>query len=180
MRSSSPPAGKLSLRDITLLPLFGALIFAIKLALASIPNVQLNAVLIILCTVFFGWKALFSVGIYVMLEGLIFGFSVYWFGYLYAWPLLVIIAMALRANRSALIWAVTAAVFGLGFGPLMYLIYFAVNGGWEMFLTMWVVGLPYDLVHCGSNFISTLILYPPLYQVMAHYLGVPPCHSGQT
>ena len=173
MKSSSPPAGKLSVRELTLLPLMGALIFAAKEALYALPNININAVLIILCAIFFGWKGMFSVGIYVMLEGLVNGFSIWWFGYLYTWPLVLAAAMTLRSCRSALIWAVFAAVYGLLFGPLMYLEYFAINGGWEMFLTMWVSGIPYDLAHCGGNFVLTLVLFQPLYRVMTHFLGDP-------
>ena len=146
MRSSSPSAGKLSVREIALLPLMGALIFAAKEALYALPNINLNAVLIILCAVFFGWKGMFSVGIYVMLEGLVNGFHIWWFGYLYTWPLLLAVAM---------------------------LEYFAINGGWEMFLAMWVNGIPFDLAHCGGNFVLTLVLFQPLYRVMAHFLGDP-------
>ena len=64
MRSPSRPAGKLSAREICILALMGALIFAEKVAFSAIPNVNLNAVLIILTTVFFGWRALCSVLIY--------------------------------------------------------------------------------------------------------------------
>lgn len=153
--------------------MMGALMFGSKLALASLPNIHLNAVLIILCAVFFGWKGLFSVGIYVMLEGLIFGFGIYWFGYLVVWPLLLFIATAMRGCRSALVWASVAGVYGLLFGPLMYLEFFLINGGWEMFFAMWVSGIHFDLLHCGGNFVMTLVLFQPLYKVMAHFLGEP-------
>ena len=143
-----------------------ALIFGSKVALASLPNININSVLIILTVVFFGWKALYTVYIYVLLEGLIFGFSVWWVGYLYIWAVLVVAAMILRKNDSALIWAVAAGVFGLVFGPLMYLEWFAINGGWEGFFAMWVAGIPYDLAHCAGNFAFTLVLYRPLHRVM--------------
>lgn len=155
------------------LTMLGALIFAAKEALYALPNVNLNAVFIILATVFFGWRALYSVAIYVLLEGLINnanGFMLWWIGYLYVWPLLVCVAMLFRKNDSVIVWAVIAAVYGLVFGPLMYLEYFAINGGWEMFFTMWVSGIPFDLIHCGSNFVTTLVLYKPLYAVMKRFL----------
>lgn len=143
-----------------------ALIFASKVALAALPNINLNSLLIILTVVFFGWKSLYTVYVYVMLEGLVFGFSIWWFGYLYVWAILVVVAMLLRKNDSAVIWAVIAGLYGLIFGPLMYLEYFAINGGWEMFFAMWVSGIPYDLAHCGGNFVFTLVLYRPLHKVM--------------
>ena len=62
------PSAKLSVRELCILSLLAALIFAIKVALASLPNINLNAVLIILTTVYFGWKALYVVGVYVLLE----------------------------------------------------------------------------------------------------------------
>ena len=155
----------------------GALIFAEKVAFSAIPNVNLNAVLIILTTVFFGWRALCSVLIYIMLEGLVYGGNsifLWWFSYLYIWPLLVAVGMLFRKNDSAVIWAVIAAVYGLAFGPLMYLTYFAVNGAWKGFFAMWVAGIPFDLAHCASNFVFTLVLYKPLYRVMEKFLGTPP------
>ena len=166
MRPRLPSAGKLSVRELCILSLMAALIFGTKVALASIPNINLNAVLIILTVVFFGWKALYTVYVYVLLEGLVFGFTVWWVGYLYVWAILVVVAMLFRKNDSALLWAVIAGIFGLCFGLMMYVEWFAINGGWKGFFAMWVAGIPYDLTHCVGNFVSTLVLYRPLYRVM--------------
>ena len=117
--SSPTPSGKLTVRELCILAFFAALMFSVKTALASIPNVNLNALLIILPAVYFGWRALYAVGVYILLEGLIFGFSIWWFSYLYIWPVLVVLAMLFRRNESALVWAVLAGVYGLLFGPLM-------------------------------------------------------------
>ena len=163
------PSAKLSVRDLCVLSIIAALIFASKVALSPLPNINLNAVLIILTTVYYGWKALYAVGVYVMLEGLIYGFSIWWISYLYIWPLLVVIVMMARKNQSPLIWAVIAGVYGLLFGPLMYLGYFAVLGGWRGFLAMWIAGIPYDLTHAISNFITVLILYNPLSKILDRY-----------
>ena len=177
MSSPSSQAGKFSALEITVLSLMGALIFAAKFALASLPNININAVLIILTAVFFGWKALYSVGIYVMLEGLIFGFQIWWVSYVFIWPLLVVVAVLLRRNRSALLWAVVAGFWGLAFGPLMYVPYFCIMGGWKGYFAMWIAGIPYDLIHAAGNFVLTLVLYPPLYRVMDKLLDH---HMNQT
>ena len=171
MRPSSRPAGNLTARELCLLSLLAALLFATKFALASLPNINLNALLIILTVVFFGWRALYAVYVYVLLEGLVFGFSVWWFGYLYVWAILVFAAMPLRRNESPLIWAAVAGIFGLCFGPLMYLEYFAIMGGWEGFFAMWIAGIPYDLLHGVSNFVTVLVLYRPLHAVFVRLLG---------
>ena len=151
--------------------MMGALMFASKAALAAIPNVNFNAVLIILAVVYFGWKAMYMIAVYVMLEGLIFGISVWWFSYLYAWPAVTAFLCLFRKNRSPLIWATLAGLYGLLFGPLMYIGYFTING-WHMVFAMWVAGIPYDLTHCVSNFILTLVLYRPLYRVMEWFVPV--------
>lgn len=144
--------------------------FALKMALSSLPNINLNALILILVTVFFGWKALYTVCVYVLLEGLMFGFGVWWVSYLIVWPLLVVLAMAVRKTASPLLWAVFAGLFGLAFGPMMYVIFFTVTGGWEGFLPMWIAGIPYDLVHAVSNFLTVLILFRPLSKVFSRFV----------
>ena len=158
--------GRLSVRELCYLALIAAMIFSVKVALSSLPNINLNALLIILTTVFFGWKAMYAVGVYVLLEGLVYGFHVWWVCYLYIWPLLVVIAILFRRNTSPVIWAVIAGIYGLLFGPLMYIGYFLIVGGWKGYFAMWVAGIPYDLTHCIGNFVLTLALYRPLYAVM--------------
>ena len=144
--------------------------FAVKMALSSLPNINLNALILILVTVFFGWKALYTVCVYVLLEGLMFGFGVWWVSYLIVWPLLVVLAMAVRKTASPLLWAVLAGLFGLAFGPMMYVIFFTVTGGWEGFLPMWIAGIPYDLIHAVSNFLTVLILFRPLEKVFSRFV----------
>lgn len=147
----------------------GALIFATKFALSGIPNVNLNTLLIILCVVFFGWKTLYAVFVYVLLEGLVFGFSLWWFSYIYAWPVVSAVVMIFRKNESVLLWAVIGALCGLCFGPLMYILYLTVTG-WQTAVAMWIAGIPYDLIHCVSNFVLILLLYKPLYTVFQRFL----------
>ena len=171
--NSPTPSGKLTLRSLCALSILAALLFSTKVALASLPNVNLNALIIILTTVFFGWNALYTVAVYILLEGVFFGFHIWWICYLYIWPLLVVAVMALRRNHSPLIWAVFAGVYGLLFGPLMYLGYFAILGGWRGYPAMWIAGIPYDLTHAVSNFFTVLVLYKPLSLVMARFFPAP-------
>lgn len=152
---------KLSARDICALALIAALMEGAKIALASLPNIHINAVLIILAAVFFGWKAMYSVGVYIMLEGIVFGFGIWWISYLYVWPPLCAVCVLMRRNDSALIWAVAAAIHGLLFGALCSLPYFFI-GGWQMAFSYWVGGITFDLAHCAGNFVLTLALYRPL------------------
>lgn len=112
MSSRSKRAGKLAARDAAELGLMSALMVATQFALSFIPNVHLTAVLIVVTAVVFGWSAMYSVLVYVMLEGLMYGFGVWWVSYLYAWPLLCAVAVVLRKNDlPSLLWAaVTGAM----------------------------------------------------------------------
>ena len=51
----------------------------------------------------------------------------------------------------------------------MYLGYFTIMGGWNGFPAMWIAGIPYDLLHAISNFITVLLLFRPLSKVMDRY-----------
>lgn len=163
LSSCSKPSAPL--RDLSLLGLMGALMFALQLALSSLPNIHVTALLIILTAVFFSWNCLFSVAVFIMLEGLVWGFGLWWACYWYLWPALAIPAILLRRNRSAFLWAVLAGLHGLFFGALCSLPYLLI-GGWQAAFSMWISGLGFDLVHCAGNFVLTLTLFKPLYHTM--------------
>ena len=152
---------KPSLRELCILSLLGALMLALQVAASALPNIHFTAPIIIITAVFFGWKSLYAIIVFIMLEGLVWGFGLWWACYWYLWPALAIPAILLRQNRSALVWAIVAAIHGLLFGALYALIYYFV-GGWEMVLAKWISGIPFDLAHCAGNFIITLLLFTPL------------------
>jgi len=160
---------KLSVRELVLLALIGALMFGSKVALSALPNIHLNAVLILLAVMVFGKRSFYSVFVYVMLEGLIYGFGIWFISYLYAWPLLVLAALPLRKNRSYVLWAMLAGVHGLLFGAMCSIPYIFIQG-LPGAITWWVSGLLYDVIHCVSNFVLTLILLKPLYQAVSKLL----------
>ena len=144
-----------------LLAFMAALMVASQVALAALPNIHIVALLIIITALCFSWRALFSVAIFVLLEGLIYGFGIWWISYIYIWSLLVPVAILFRNNDSAIFWAVIAGLHGLFFGALTAIPYLFI-GGWEMAASYWVAGIPFDLVHCAGNFTVTLILIKPL------------------
>lgn len=147
---------KLSLRDMCFLALMGALMLASQVAMAALPNIHIVALLIIITTLCFSWRALF-----VLLEGLIYGFGIWWISYLYAWPLLVPIVIFFRKSDSALLWAVIAGAHGLFFGAMTAIPYLFISGR-EAAVSYWISGIPFDLLHCAGNFAVTLILLNPL------------------
>jgi energy-coupling factor transport system substrate-specific component len=142
---------------------------ALQVAASGLPNIHFTAVLMIVSAVFFGWKSLYAIAVFIMLEGLVWGFGLWWACYWYLWPSLAIPAIIMRRNRSAFIWAFVAAIHGLLFGLLYALAYYFV-GGFEMVLAKWVSGIPFDLAHCAGNFVLTLLLFEPLYKAFSKAL----------
>lgn len=162
--SAGKSAGVKRLREMIVLALFSAIMVATQVAMAALPNIHLIAVLIIISAMLFGWKCLYSIYLFVLLEGLIYGFTMWVINYLYVWPILAVIAVLCRKNRSRIFWAAVAGVFGLLFGALCSIPYF-LTGGWAAGFSYWVSGIPFDLIHCVSNAVLTFILVIPLYNL---------------
>lgn len=158
MRSTSSH-GKL--RDLIALSLLAALAFGCKVAFSALPNIHLTAVLLLLCVIGFGWRAMYASAVYILLEGLVYGFGIWWISYLYCWPLLILLGLAVRRYHSYVLYAVAGCISGLSFGALCALPYLFLSG-WEFTLTWWLAGIPYDLIHGVSNLILCLILLKPL------------------
>ncbi|PWM38863.1 MAG: hypothetical protein DBX52_06075 [Clostridiales bacterium] len=164
-----PTPSVINLRELTALAVFAAMMIALQVALAGLPNIELVTLLVILAACRLGWKALLSVFAFIVAEGLLYGFGIWWFNYLYIWPLLVALVMPLRKWSHPVLWAIVAGLFGLLFGTLCSIPYFITGGPGAGFGYI-VSGIPFDLVHCAGNFVSVLILFYPLDQVLKKYL----------
>lgn len=156
--------------DVALVALMVAVIEVFKFTMMGLPNIELTSFWLILFSKNFGKKVYFVVPVFTVIEGVIFGFNLWWISYLYVWPLLVFITRIFRKNDSALIWATVSAVFGLSFGALCAIPY-AFTGtdlqsGLSIAFSWWVAGIPWDILHCIGNFVLTLLLYKPLSDVM--------------
>ncbi len=163
MRSPSRWAIKFSAktRDIALAAAFGALLFVAQVALAFLPNIEVVSILVIVFTLTFGRSVIPMLGVFVLLEGLVYGFGIWWFSYLYLWPILAGISWLCRKVKGVFAWALISAAYGLCFGALCSIPYF-LAGGWAAGVSYWVAGIPFDLAHCGGNFIAALALFVPL------------------
>ena len=109
---------RLTVRDIALFGVLGALTFAMKFAMAWLPNIEPVSLMILVMAACLGWKALYPVYLYVALEILVYGIGQWNLCYLYVWAILAVAAILLRKTESPLLWALLSAVFGLAFGAL--------------------------------------------------------------
>ena len=156
---------KITVQDIALVGMMIATIEVAKNALAFLPNVELVTLLFILYTLTFGWKVLMVVPAFILLEGCIYGFGLWWVMYLYVWPLLVLLTWLFRREESVWFWCVLSGAFGLCFGALCAIPYY-IGGGIAAGFSWWVSGIPYDILHCISNFVLCMVLFKPLRKVL--------------
>lgn len=159
-------------RDIATLSLMTALMIVAKAALAFLPNIELTTFLIIMLTLRFGKKAVFTIPVYVLLENLIFGFNVMWsIAYMYIWYLPFFLALAMRKHKNALSLAIMSGFFGLSFGflcsfPLLFISFGGYGTGIGAMVSYWVAGIPFDVTHAVGNFTIMLVLYKPTSDIL--------------
>lgn len=146
------------------LSILGALMFGAQVAMAALPNIEPVTLLLMCCALVYGFKALWPCTVFVVLEGLVFGFGLWFISYLYVWALLVGLTVLLR-RAGYIILTAAAAGYGLLFGALCALPYLFI-GGWEMALSWWVAGIPFDLAHCAGNAVICGALLKPLKGVL--------------
>lgn len=139
--------------------------FCAKMAMAALPNIEPVSLLLLVYAAVFGWKALWPLCVYVMMEFLIWGLGLWNFNYLYVWLVLLVLVMAFRRMESPWGWAILSGAFGLGFGLLCAPVY-CVSGGWAFGLSWWISGIPYDVLHCVGNFGLALVLRKPLVRML--------------
>lgn len=162
-------------QDVATVGLMVALIEVCKLFMQGLPNIEMTSFLIILFTLRFGRLTLYAIPAFILIEGLIYGFGLWWVMYLYAWPLLALVAHAFRRADSAFFWAIVSGIFGLLFGLLCAIPYFfiglaggSLSQGLTQFFAWWVAGIPYDLIHGAGNFALMLALYRPMSRLLEH------------
>lgn len=154
-----------TISQIVTMGLLGAVLFVGQIAMAPLPNIEPVTTLIIIFTLVCKKKAFFSIYVFVLLEGLLFGFGIWWVSYLYIWSILALLVLCLQKMESAVLWAMVSGVFGLLFGALCAIPYL-ISGGIGAAFAYWSAGIPYDVLHCCGNFTLTLILYTPLTRLL--------------
>jgi energy-coupling factor transport system substrate-specific component len=156
------PSRSISAKELTVTALLGVLLLAVQVALNFLPNIELVSLLLILYALCFPLRqALMACWVFALLEGLLYGFGLWWIMYLYIWPLLVLLARPMRAQPSLFWAAVLSGGFGLSFGALCAIPY-ALTGGLSYGIGWWISGIPFDIAHCAGNVAAALALFRPL------------------
>ena len=156
---------KLTLAQIALFGMLGALTFGAKVAMSGLPNIEPVSLMVMLFAVVFGWKALYPIYLYVLMEVLLYGINLWNINYLYVWLILALAAMAMRKLKNPIWWALLSGIFGMAFGFLCSPVY-AVIGGWNYAFRWWMTGVAFDVPHAIGNFVIALALFVPLRKLL--------------
>lgn len=145
--------------------LLAAVVFVLQVALGFLPNIEPVSILIIVFTLVLGRKTLLIIYTFALLEGIFYGFGIWWVMYLYVWTILYFIVRMMKKNQSVVIWAVVGGGFGLAFGALCAIPY-AIAGGIGAGIAWWTAGLLFDIFHGIGNFFIILVLFRPVYNIV--------------
>ena len=145
--------------------MLGTVMFCSKVLMESLPNVHLLGMLTMTYTIVFRKKALIPIYVYVIMNGVYAGFSLWWLPYLYIWTILWGITMLLPKNLSPkwanIIYPAVCALHGFAFGMLYapaQALMFSLN--FKQMLAWIVAGIPFDAIHGIGNLIAGLLIYP--------------------
>lgn len=160
-----PSEKALSVREIVLFGILGAMTFGAKYVMSFLPNIEPVSLCVMLYAAVFGKKWVYPVYLYVLLEILFYGLGIWNLNYLYTWAVLAVAAYFLREMEGSLGWAMVSGVFGLAFGALCGIVDVFI-GGFSYAVAKWVTGIPFDISHCIGNFVIALVMFNPLRRLM--------------
>ena len=157
---------KVTARQICIFSMLGTIMFLSKLVLEFLPNIHMLGMLTMVYTLVYRKKALIPIYIYVFLNGLYAGFSLWWVPYLYIFSVLWLVTMLLpkkmplRAQMT--VYPVVCALHGLLFGVL-YSPFQALIMRLTVKQTLaWIAAgfFPFDVIHAIGNFLFGMLIVP--------------------
>lgn len=165
MNSDTQKHKQLSVYEITVFSMLGAIMYCSKIILEWAPNVHLLGMFTMAFTLVYRKKALIPIYVFVLLLGVLNGFNGWWFPYLYIWTLLWGITMLLPKKMPQALAAVTYAVicslhgflFGILYAPAQALMF---GLDFKQMITWISSGAIFDIVHGISNFCAGFLIIP--------------------
>ena len=170
---------KISIQDIALIGMMTAVIEVCKVMMSFLPNIELVTFWIIMFTLFFGQKVVYSIIVFILIEVSVYGIQTWVIMYMYVWPLLALLTYLCRKEKSVWFFSILSGFFGLLYGAFCSLPYIAIGavdggirGGLIMAFNWWVAGIPFDIIHGVANFAIMLVLYTPVRALLKKMKGM--------
>lgn len=156
---------KLTIKEMAVFAMLGAIMYASKIIMEFAPNVHLLGVFVVAFTVVYRKKALYPIYVYVLLNGFFSGFATWWLPYLYIWTVLwgavMLLPRKMPKKVQPIAYMVVCALHGFLFGtlyaPAQALLY-GLN--FEGMIAWILAGLPWDCIHGVSNFFCGILIVP--------------------
>lgn len=160
-----PKKGTMQILYVVTMGFLSAILLIGQVGLAVLPNIEPVTFLIIVYTLVYKKNVFYIIYTFVFLEGLIYGFGIWWVSYLYIWSILACLVLFIKERESVLVWTILAGAYGLSFGLLCSIPYF-ITGGIGGGLAYYLAGIPYDITHCIGNAVITCVLFKPVYATL--------------
>lgn len=161
---------KINVKETVIFAMLGALMYMSKLLMDALPNIHLIGVFIVAITVVYRKKALYPIYIFVLIAGLLGGFSAWWVPYLYIWTVLWGMTMLLPKNlppkAAPVIYMVVCSLHGFIYG-ILYAPAQALMFGLDFKgMLAWIAaGFPFDITHGISNFLCGSLIVPLIHAI---------------
>lgn len=151
---------------IAVFAMLGTILFLSKQVLAFLPNVELVSTLTMVYTLVYRRQALIPIFLFILMQGVVAGFGLWWVPYFYLWPFLwgvtMLLPRKLPPKLAKPVYAVVCGLFGLAFGTLYapFQTFAFFGGDWSKTPAWIIAGLPWDAVHALGNFSLGLLIVP--------------------
>lgn len=156
---------KLTIKEIAVFGMLGAVMYASKTVMELMPNIHLLGVFTVAFTVVYRKKALYPIYTYVILSGIFCGFATWWIPHLYVWTLLwgavMLLPRKLPKKALPIVYMAVCAAHGFLFGTLYAPVQAILYGLNFQGMLAWIIaGLPWDCMHGISNFFCGILIMP--------------------
>lgn len=150
---------KLTVKEAAVFSMLGAVMYCSKLLMEALPNIHLVGVLTMAYTLVYRKKALYPIYIFVLISGLLSGFSTWWVPYLYIWTVLwgvtMLLPKKLPRKAAPFICMAVCGLHGLFYGVLyapVQALFFGLD--FKGMLSWIAAGFTFDALHAAGNFIG--------------------------
>ena len=120
---------KIKIKELVLFSIFASIMFLGQYFFQFIPNVEVVSLFIIVLSIVYERKVLYSITLFIMLMGITYGFGLWILGYIIIWPLLSLITVLLKEYLigNYLRLSLYSGGFGFLFGFFYASIYFFIG-----------------------------------------------------
>ena len=157
---------RLDLRHVIIFAMLGTLMFTSKQVMEVMPNVHMLGMLTMAYTLVYRRYALIPIYIFIFLEGLLAGFGLWWYPYLYLWAVLwgatMLLPRRMPVELQIPVYMAVCGLHGLCYGTLYapYQCYVFLGGDWSKAVKWVALGFPWDVIHALGNLAMGTLIVP--------------------